>query len=67
MFHIQGMQGRLDRAVGEKSSLEAELHDLLAQKLEAEDKLEEADQAARQAEIALRQKADDKLLALLSK
>lgn len=61
------MQGRLERVTGEKGSLEAEIHDLLAQKLEAEDKLEEAEQTSRQAEITLRQSADDKLLALLSK
>lgn len=51
--------------MNEKSTLEAELHDLLAQKLEAEEKLEESDQISKQIQNNLRNESEQKLLKLL--
>jgi hypothetical protein len=51
--------------LNEKSTLEAELHDLLAQKLEAEEKLEENDQISKQIQNNLKTESELKLLHLL--
>ncbi|KAF4526389.1 hypothetical protein B566_EDAN012679 [Ephemera danica] len=55
---------RLERALTEKSSLEAEVHDLLAQKMEVEERLEEAEQASRQREAQIHLDAENNMNAM---
>jgi len=62
---LQAVQTKLERVLNEKSTLEAELHDLLAQKLEAEEKLEESDQSSKIIQANLKTESEQKLINLL--
>jgi predicted nucleic acid-binding Zn-ribbon protein len=62
---FQAVQTKLDRALGEKSTLEAELHDLLAQKMEAEERLEAAEQRSKLVQSNLKEQFESKLLSFL--